>query len=139
MHLPGGVQRLAGCQDAISENFDPALVTHGDYTYASGAAATARLLRRVPDLDAIFAASDMMAAGALATLRHAGRRVPDGISVAGYDDAPIAINTQPQLTTVRIPWQRYPGQLTRHLQQRMNGDDPSGIVMPVELVIRGSA
>jgi len=139
MQLPGGVQRLAGYQDAIGGDFDPALVAHGDYTYASGAAATARLLRQAPDLDAIFVASDMMAAGALATLQHAGRRVPDEVAVAGYDDAPIATSTQPQLTTVRIPWQRYPGQLTRHLWQRMDGDDPSGIIMPVELIIRGSA
>jgi DNA-binding LacI/PurR family transcriptional regulator len=136
MQLPGGVQRLAGYQDAIGTDFDPALVAHGDYTHAGAAAATVRLLRQVPDLDAIFAASDMMATGALTTLQHAGRRVPDDVAVAGYDDAPIA--TSAQLTTVRIPWQRYPGQLIRHLQQRMNGDEPSGIVMPVELIIRGS-
>lgn len=136
--LPGGVQRLAGYQDALGTDFDPALVAQGDYTYGSGAAAAARLLRRIPDLDALFAASDMMAAGALATLQHAGRRVPDDIAVAGYDDAPIATGTRPQLTTVRIPWQRYPGQLTRHLRQRMDGDEPSGIIMPVELIIRGS-
>lgn len=138
MHLPGGVQRFAGYRDAIGGDVDPALVAPGDYTYGSGAAATERLLRQVPDLDAVFAASDMMAAGALATLRHAGRRVPDDVAVAGYDDAPIAISTEPQLTTVRIPWQRYPGQLTRHLRRRINGDQPSGIIMPVELIIRGS-
>jgi DNA-binding LacI/PurR family transcriptional regulator len=138
MHLPGGVQRLAGYRDAIGDA-GPALVTHGDYTHAGGAAATVRLLRQAPDVDAIFAASDTMAAGALDTLRHAGRRVPDDIAVAGYDDAPIATGTQPQLTTVRIPWQRYPGELIRHLRHRVNGDDPSGIVMPVELIIRGSA
>ncbi len=103
------------------------------------AAATERLLRQVPDLDAIFAASDMMAAGALATLEHAGRRVPEDVAVAGYDDAPIATSTRPQLTTVRIPWQRYARELTRQLLQRMDGDDPSGVVMPVELIIRGSA
>ena len=138
MQLPGGVQRLAGYQDVIGADLDPALVADGDYTYGSGAEATVRLLRQVPDLDAIFAASDMMAAGALATLQHAGRRAPDDVAVAGYDDAPIATRTQPQLTTVRIPWQRFPGQLTRHLRQRLDGDEPSGIVLPVDLVVRGS-
>jgi hypothetical protein len=58
--LPGRVQRLAGYRYAI-DTYDPALVAAGDYTRAGGAAATERLLRQAPDLDAIFAASDMMA------------------------------------------------------------------------------
>lgn len=52
LHLSSGVQRLAGYQDATGTDFDPTLIAHGDYTYDSGAAATARLLRQVPDLDA---------------------------------------------------------------------------------------
>jgi DNA-binding LacI/PurR family transcriptional regulator len=137
MDLPGGVQRLAGYRDAI-EAFDPALVVHGDYTYASGVTGTEQLLRQAPDLDAIFAASDMMAAGVLTALEQAGRRVPDDIAVAGYDDAAIATSTRPQLTTVRIPWHRYAGQLTSQLLRRIDGDDPSGVILPVELIIRGS-
>jgi DNA-binding LacI/PurR family transcriptional regulator len=124
--------------DAV-DTFDPTLIAHGDYTYASAVAATERLLRRAPDLDAIFAASDMMAAGVLAALARAGRRIPDDVAVAGYDDAAVATTTQPQLTTVRIPWQRFPDQLTRQLLRRIDGDEPSGVVMPVELTIRGSA
>lgn len=138
MELPGGVQRLAGYRDAIG-TYDPALVVSGDYTEAGGADATARLLRQAPDLDAIFAASDMMAAGALTTLERAGRRVPEDVAVAGYDDAAIAASTWPQLTTVRIPWQRYADQLTRQLMRRIDGEDPSGVILPVELTIRGSA
>jgi DNA-binding LacI/PurR family transcriptional regulator len=137
MDLPGGVQRLAGYRDAVA-TFDPALVAHGDYTFAGGVAATEQLLRQAPDLDAIFAASDMTAAGVLAACEQAGRRVPDDIAVAGYDDATIAVNTRPALTTVRIPWHRYAGELTRQLLRRIDGDDPSGVVMPVELTIRGS-
>jgi DNA-binding LacI/PurR family transcriptional regulator len=138
MDLPGGVQRLAGYRDAVSV-FDPALVVHGDYTFAGGVAATRRLLQQAPDLDAIFAASDMMAAGALTACEEAGRHVPDDIAVAGYDDATIATSTRPQLTTVRIPWHRYASQLTGQLLRRIDGDDPSGVIMPVELTIRGSA
>jgi len=48
----------------------------------------------------------MTDAGALATLRDTSLSLPEDIAVAGYDDAPIATRTQPQLTTVRIPWQR---------------------------------
>jgi hypothetical protein len=57
---------------------------------AGGVAGTERLLRQAPDLDAIFAASDMTAAGALTTLQRAGRRVPEDVAVAGYDDAAIS-------------------------------------------------
>jgi len=136
--LPGGVQRLAGYRDAVA-GFDPALVAHGDYSYASGMAATERLLRQAPDLDAIFVASDMMAAGALVVLERAGRRVPEDVAVGGYDDARIATTTRPQLTTVRIPWQRYADELTRQLLRRVDGAGPSGVILPVELTIRGSA
>jgi DNA-binding LacI/PurR family transcriptional regulator len=97
------------------------------------------LLRQAPDLDAIFAASEMMAAGVLAPLEQAGRRVPEDVAAAGYDDAAIATSTRPQLTTVRIPWQRYADQLTRQLLRRVDGDGPSGVIMPVELTIRGSS
>jgi DNA-binding LacI/PurR family transcriptional regulator len=110
----------------------------GNYTYAGGVAATEGLLRRAPDLDAVFAASDLTAAGVLAALGQAGRRVPEDVAVAGYDDGAVATTTRPQLTTVRIPWQRYPDQLTRQLLRRMDGDGPSGVVLPVELVTRGS-
>ncbi|MEV6846126.1 substrate-binding domain-containing protein, partial [Actinoplanes sp. NPDC051411] len=66
-------------------------------------AATERLLRQAPDLDATFAASDMMAAGALATLERAGHRVPEDVTVAGYDDAVVATGTRPQPTTYASP------------------------------------
>jgi DNA-binding LacI/PurR family transcriptional regulator len=138
MDLPGGVERLAGYRDAIG-SYDPALIAHGDYTYASGAAAAEQLLRQAPDLDAIFAASDMMAAGTLTALQRAGRRVPEDIAVVGYDDAAIATTSRPRLTTVRIPWQRFAGQLTTQLLRRIDGDEPTSVIMPVELVIRDSA
>ena len=138
MRLPGGVQRLAGYHDAVPDA-DPALVAPGDYTYAGGVAAAEVLLRRAPDLDAVFAASDLMAAGALAALRQAGRRVPGDVAVAGFDDGPIATGTRPQLTTVRTPRQRHPGELVRQVLRRLDGDDPTGVLMPVDLVIRGSA
>ena len=53
-----------------------------------------------PDLDAVFCANDLMAAGALRALREAGRRVPEDVAVVGFDDAPIAQSTHPPLTTV---------------------------------------
>jgi DNA-binding LacI/PurR family transcriptional regulator len=138
LELASGAQRLAGYRDAL-ESFDPALVTNGDYSSAGGAAAVGRLLRQAPDLDALFVASDAMAAGALATLEQAGRRVPEDVAVAGFDDAAIAAALRPQLTTVRVPWPRIADELVRQLLRRIDGDGPSGVIMPVELALRGSA
>ena len=138
MDLPHGLDRLAGYRDAVG-TFDPVLVAHGDYSYASGLAATERLLRQAPDMDAVFVASDMMAAGALAALERAGRRVPQDVAVAGFDDGPVATTTRPQLTTVRVPWPRIADELVRQLLRRMDGDGPSGVLLPVELAIRASA
>jgi DNA-binding LacI/PurR family transcriptional regulator len=138
MELASGSQRLAGYRDAL-DSFDPVLVTNGDYTFAGGAAAVTQLLRQAPDLDALFVASDAMAAGALATLEQAGRRVPEDVAVAGFDDAPIAAASRRQLTTVRVPWPRIADELVRQLLRRIDGDGPSGVIMPVELALRGSA
>jgi DNA-binding LacI/PurR family transcriptional regulator len=65
--------------------------------------------------------------------------VPGDIAVAGYDQAAIATGTRPQLTTVRILWQRYADQLTPHLLRRIDSGRTSGIIKPVELNVRRSA
>jgi DNA-binding LacI/PurR family transcriptional regulator len=61
------------------------------------------LLARRPDLDAVFAESDVMAAGARQVLREAGRRIPDDVALVGYDDSAIARHMDPPLTSVRQP------------------------------------
>src|SRR5665648_181139 len=81
----------------------------GDMTYvdldnsAGGAAATERLLAAYPDVDGIFAASDLMAAGALGVLTRAGHSVPGDVRVVGFDDLGVATTTAPPLTTMRNP------------------------------------
>jgi DNA-binding LacI/PurR family transcriptional regulator len=65
----------------------------------------AALLDRCPDLDAVFAASDVTAAGARQVLREAGRRIPDDVALVGYDDSAIARHMDPPLTSVRQPIQ----------------------------------
>jgi DNA-binding LacI/PurR family transcriptional regulator len=82
------VERAAGWRTAMAEaglDVDPALEVHGHFDLAGGRAATRELLDRVPDVTAIFAASDDMAMGAILALRDAGRRVPEDVSVIGVD------------------------------------------------------
>ncbi|MFU0242945.1 LacI family DNA-binding transcriptional regulator, partial [Streptomyces scabiei] len=77
------------------------VVEGGDFTEESGQRAMTELLARHPDLDAVFAASDVTAAGAGQVLREAGRRIPDDVALVGYDDSAIARHMEPPLTSVR--------------------------------------
>jgi DNA-binding LacI/PurR family transcriptional regulator len=79
--MAAGIDRLSGFRGALGRRFRAAHVEHGDFTSDGGEAATARLLERVPDLDGLFVANDLMAVGALRALRRAGRRVPDDVAV----------------------------------------------------------
>lgn len=111
-------------------------VAYGDFSAASGAHAMQWLLRRSPGLDAVFAASDLMAAGAMQALRRAGRSVPGDVAVIGFDDAPMARRSEPALTTVRQPVEELAAVATRLLLSGATGLNP---VLPTELVVRGSA
>jgi DNA-binding LacI/PurR family transcriptional regulator len=135
---PGGVDRLAGYRDVLG-NSEGDLVVAGDYTQSSGEAAMTRLLTQAPDLDAVFVASDLTAAGALAALRKAGRRVPDDVAVAGFDDSRIAAACHPPLTTIRQPWARISNEMVRLLLRLVDGDENSAVILPTELVIRESS
>lgn len=134
----GGVDRLAGYRDVLGVVPD-SLVVAGDYTQAGGDAAMSRLLARSSDVDAVFVASDLMAAGALAALRRAGRRAPEDVAVAGFDDSRIAAACHPPLTTIRQPWARISTEMARLLLRLVDGDENAAVILPTELVIRESA
>lgn len=138
-HLSCAIQRLDGWRDAAGEGAADQLVAVGDYTCASGRAAMASLLHRAPHLDAVFVASDLMAAGAMTTLRRAGRRIPDDVAVAGYGDSPVATTLEPALTTVRQPLARAATEMVRMLRDLLDGQPPAAVVLDGELVIRDSA
>ena len=139
-----GLDRLDGYRDGLAAAGlagDEDLVELGDFTEEGGAAAMARLLARPgPPVDAVFAASDLMAAGALLALRAAGRRVPDDVAVVGFEDSVVARYAQPPLTTVRQPIEEMGRQATRLLLARAAGE-PTGmhLILDVELVVRASA
>ncbi|GAB3972228.1 LacI family DNA-binding transcriptional regulator [Plantactinospora veratri] len=134
----GGVDRLAGYHDVLGE-VDPRLVVTGDYTHDAGEAAMERLLRQVPELDAVFVSSDLMATGAMAALRRAGKRIPDDVAVGGFDDSKVATTSVPRLTTIRQPWARISAEMVRLLLGHLAGDSHAAVILPTELVIRESA
>ncbi|HTI21111.1 MAG TPA: substrate-binding domain-containing protein, partial [Kutzneria sp.] len=103
----------------------------------SGEHAMLRLLDRYPTLDAVFAASDLMALGALRGLRRLGVQVPDQVAVVGFDDATLARHTMPRLTTVRQPVEELG---VRAVAELLVADEPCRTtVLPTSLVRRESA
>jgi DNA-binding LacI/PurR family transcriptional regulator len=101
--------------------------------------ATSKLLARAPDTDAIVAASDVIAISAIAAANALKLRVPEDISVTGFDDIPMARHTNPPLTTVRQDVQRGAALLTQSLLARIECQEVSSTVMAPSLVIRGSS
>ncbi|WP_328462781.1 LacI family transcriptional regulator [Actinoplanes sp. NBC_00393] len=139
--MVAGVERLTGYHNALRAAGLPELVAQGDFTRESGIAAMRDLLDRDPTLDAVFAASDLMAHGALQTLRESGRRVPDDVAVIGFDDFEISRYSDPPLTTVRQPISDAGRTMARQMLRLIAGDPdvPASVVLPTELVIRASA
>lgn len=136
---PGGRFRLEGFREEMGELFDPALVEVGDYGSESGARAMERLLDANRAIDAVFAASDLMASGAIATLRRFGMRVPDDIAVAGFDDSGLAATHEPPLTTMHQPFDRISAAMVDMLIDTIAGRERATLVLPTELVVRESA
>ncbi len=102
--MTAGLDRLTGWQAALADAGLPDdAVEYGDFAQAGGAAAMERLLAKHPDLDAVFAGSDLMAQGALQVLAQRGRTVPGDVAVVGFDDLGVAALTSPPLTTVQNP------------------------------------
>ncbi len=140
--MTAGQDRLLGYRQAVVRTgcLDRGLVVFGDFGQTSGEHATARLLDRRPDVDAIFAASDMMAVGALRALHRAGRKVPGDVAVIGFDDLPISRWTDPPLTTVRQPVEEMGARMTGELLAMISGAAPARrTVLDTQLVLRKSA
>jgi DNA-binding LacI/PurR family transcriptional regulator len=135
----GGRGRLAGYREVVADAFDESLVEEGDYTQESGERAMTKLLERRPDLDAVFVAADAMALGALNALRLAGRRVPEDVAVGGFDDSSAAMAARPALTTIRQPYPRISTEMVRLLLAAIDGEQPSAVILPTELIRRESA
>jgi len=118
-----------------------AIVMHGDFSIESGAVAAERLLGRRDRPTAIFCFNDEMAIGALETARRRGLRVPDDVSVVGFDDIRFARYADPPLTTVAQPMRAIGEGTVRLLLEILNGDAetvPESVTLPHTLMIRSS-
>jgi LacI family transcriptional regulator len=133
-------KRLAGYRLALEGagiDFVPALVQPGRYDFESGSLAAEALLQMDPRPSAIFASSDDMAAGVLATAHRLGVDVPSQLSVAGFDDTDLAAVVWPPLTTIRQPVRNL-GFAAADLLLSKEADAEQR-QLPFEVIVRGSA
>jgi LacI family transcriptional regulator len=119
---------------------DPALMLNGAFAQAGGFSATEALLALDQPPTAIFAANDEMAFGAMDAINSKGLKVPDDVSVVGFDDIPTASYVFPTLTTMRQPFRAMARRAVSEVVELIQGREPGAvkIAFPVELVVRKS-
>ena len=136
-------QRRQGYLNALIEagiNADEGLIQEGAYTSASGYQAMQRMLELPEQPTAVFVASDVVAIGAMQAIRHAGKHIPENISVVGFDDVPMAAYVDPPLTTVRLPAFQLGRKAGEQLTKLILGEplEKQGELLDIELVVRES-
>jgi DNA-binding LacI/PurR family transcriptional regulator len=137
------VDRLAGFRQALAEEgltCEPECVIQGDWSATSGYQAARQLLAVPREFTAIFCQNDQMAIGAIRALREAGRRLPDDVSIIGFDDIPLASYFDPPLTTLRQPMRETGERAVQVLVETIQDPDrtPEQIVIPARLLERAS-
>ncbi len=147
VHLAGlaghrhAIERRGGYEEALRERgliVDESLIVEGDFEEQSGAAAVQALFERGHDFTALFAANDQMAMAAVGELSRRGRRVPEDVSVVGFDDLPFAAFLSPALTTVRQPALQVGSAAAQATVQLIRGSEPTLRSFETELVVRRS-
>lgn len=135
--------RVLGYKDALKESGyipDDELIQHADFDPQSGFECMKSLLASGKEFTAVFVASDNVAMGVKSALRDAGLRIPDDISIIGFDDIPWAKYSDPPLTTVRLPAQELASEACLMLLELMQGSKPEEqhMILETELVVRKS-
>ncbi|TPG18513.1 hypothetical protein EAH87_10395 [Sphingomonas koreensis] len=97
------------------------------------------MIERAIDFDAVFAASDMIAIGAMRALEDAGRRIPDDVALIGFDDIPAASLSRPPLTTIAQDYRRAGETLVDTLIARIGGKPTDTMLLPPHLIVRRSS
>jgi DNA-binding LacI/PurR family transcriptional regulator len=144
LDMGAAVDRLAGYHQALAAAgiaSDADLQASGGFSQPGGAEAMRQILDARPDIDAVFAASDLMASGAMQVLRAAGRRIPEDVALVGFDDSPIVDSTDPPLTSVRQPIEEMGREMVRLLLEHTAdpGSVPRKVILATELVPRRSS
>ncbi|MBL8147533.1 MAG: LacI family DNA-binding transcriptional regulator [Anaerolineae bacterium] len=117
---------------------DESLILYSDFSPGGGREAMAALLEREPGLDGVFLCSDYMAVAAMEVIRASGRRVPEDVAVAGYDDVPLAAWCNPRLTTIHQSVHRGGALMVDLLFAMLDGQPAAPVTLPVHLVVRDS-
>jgi LacI family transcriptional regulator len=114
-------------------------VVETEYGIDTGGAALREILRRAPDTSAILCGNDVLAVGALRAARAAGLRVPDDLSITGFDDIDIAMLAEPGLTTVHVPHRDMGRRAAQALVAAIeSGAAPAGVQLVTDIRLRGS-
>jgi LacI family transcriptional regulator len=135
--------RLAGHTAALTEaglSIDPDLIREGDFHQPRGYSAASELLALPDPPTAIFAANDVSAFGVMEAVRDQGKRIPNDISIVGFDDIPQAGQVHPPLTTVRQPLEAMGRTAARMLLELLADPErrPERVELPTELIVRDS-
>ncbi|HHY15844.1 MAG TPA: LacI family transcriptional regulator [Firmicutes bacterium] len=135
--------RFEGYAQALRKanvEIDLSLIGHGEFTQTGAKRAVLQILESHPDVSAIFAASDVMALGAMEAVRSVGREVPRDVAVVGYDDSEAASLARPLLTTVRQDGPLMGKTAVKEIWNVMNNPKAASasVILPVELVVRES-
>jgi LacI family transcriptional regulator len=143
MELSSAVERLEGYRAALSDHEIPvrdALIFEGDFWQPGGYAAAAQLLDLAEPPTAIFASNDLSAFGAMEAIRERGFRIPEDISLVGFDDIPQASIVYPKLTTVRQPLDQMGRVAAKMLLEHI--ENPQGslrrVTLSTHLIVRDS-
>lgn len=140
-HYPEFHDRYRGCDQALREAgaaMDAALQIDAESSEDSGYAAARKLLERGSRFDAVFAASDLIAIGAMRAFAERGLRIPEDVAVIGFDDIPAARIATPALTTVFQDTNRAGELLVDALVGLVNGEPAESLRLPTSLVVRKS-
>lgn len=134
-------QRQRGYFEALDQSdvdVDPSLLVSAHFTVESGEATMDAIISRGIDFDGVVAASDLIALGAIRSLLHHGKRVPEDVSVIGYDDVPFARYSRPALTTIMQDTARAGRLLVSKLLDTGGTGDMRSERMPTDLIVRES-
>lgn len=140
--LPEVMRRREGRHDALRQAglaADASLELALPFEVSASRSAMEAFFRQHADVDGVFACSDLLALQALQVLRALGRRVPDDVRVVGYDDMPIAMYSDPPLTSVHQPVAEAGEAIVEALMQLVDGAPVPPTTLPVRLELRGSA